>query len=340
MQILKKLLVGLLALVALLVVIGFFLPSTAHLERSTVISAPQSTVFALVNGYARFNEWSPWAGMDPQTKYTYEGPAQGVGAKQAWESDHQDVGSGSQVIQVSTPYSRVESELDFGPQGTAQAFFDLSAEGDDTKVVWGFDSSFGYNLIFRYFGLMMDGMLGPQYEQGLAGLKELAESLPQADWSDLVVETTEVEPVSIAYVSGTSSQDAADIGQAFAAAYAQVGGFMAQHGLASAAQPLVINTSWDEGGYTFDAGIPVASAPEGEIPEDSPVKMGSTFGGKVLKVVHTGAYGNLPSTYEKIEAYMAAHGLEKADRPWEQWISDPGETPEEELITHIYFPLE
>jgi hypothetical protein len=132
MQILKKLLVGLLALLALLVIIGFILPSTIHLERSTVISAPQSTVFALVNGYARFNEWSPWAKIDPQTTYTYGGPAQGVGAKQAWESENDEVGVGSQVITSSEPYSRVESELDFGSQGTAQSFFELSAEGDAT----------------------------------------------------------------------------------------------------------------------------------------------------------------------------------------------------------------
>jgi len=340
MKILKMLLIGLLALVALLVIVGLFLPSTLHVERSTVISAPQSTVFALVNGYARFNEWSPWARIDPQTNYTYEGPVQGVGAKQAWESENSEVGVGSQVITASEPYRRVETELDFGSQGTAQAYFDLTAEGDATKVVWGFDTSFGYNLMFRYVGLFMDGMLGPSYEEGLAGLKKLAESLPQADWSDLEVEMTEVEPVSIAYVSGSSSQDGAEIGQAFAAAYAQVGGFMGQHGLAFAGQPLVINTSWDEAGYIFDAGIPVASAPEGEIPEDSPVKMGSTYGGKVLKVVHTGAYGKLSTTYEKIEAYLAAHGLKGVDRPWDQWISDPGETPEEELITHIYFPLE
>lgn len=339
MQILKKLLIAILVLVAALVIVGLFLPSTAHLERSTVISAPQSTVFALVNGYARFNEWSPWAGIDPETRYTHQGPAQGVGARQEWQSDHRDVGSGSQEITSSDPYNRVETALDFGPQGTAQAFFDLSPEGDDTKIVWGFDTSFGYNLIGRYFGLLFDRTLGANYEQGLANLKQLAESLPQADWSDLVVETTEVEPVTIAYVSGTSSQESADIGQAFAAAYGQVGAFIGQHGLAPAGQPISINKTWDESGYAFDAGIPIASAPEAEVPEGSTVQVTQTYGGKVLRVVHTGAYDGLPATYEKIEAYLAAHGLEATGHSWDEWVSDPGNTPEEELITHIHFPL-
>ncbi len=340
MRILKKLLVGLLALVALLAIVGLLLPSTAHVERSTVISAPRSTVFALVNGYARFNEWSPWAEIDPDTRYTRSGPAQGVGARQAWESDNNNVGSGSQQITLSEPYSRVEAALDFGPQGTAQAFFDLAPEGEVTRVVWGFDTSFGYNLIGRYFGLFFDRMLGSDYEKGLANLKRLAESLPQADWSDLKVESIEVEPVTFVYASGTSSQDSAAIGAAFAAAYGQVMAFLGEHGLAPAGQPISINKSWDEAGYAFDAGIPIASAPEAEVPEDSPVQIGETYGGTVLKVVHTGAYDGLPATYDKIEAYRAAHGLEAAGPSWDEWVSDPSETPEAELITHVYLPLE
>ena len=85
--------------------------------------------------------------------------------------------------------------------------------------------------------------------------------------------------------------------------------------------------------------MPIASAPDAEVPEDSAVKIGQTYGGKVLKVVHTGAYDGLPATYDKIEAYLAAHGLEAAGHPWDQWVSDPDDTPEDELITHIYHPL-
>ena len=75
------------------------------------------------------------------------------------------------------------------------------------------------------------------------------------------------------------------------------------------------------------------------MPEDSAVKIGATYGGKVIKAVHKGSYESLDSTYEKVEAYAACHGLELTDRSWDQWISDPGSTPEEELITHVYYPV-
>jgi effector-binding domain-containing protein len=45
-------------------------------------------------------------------------------------------------------------------------------------------------------------------------------------------------------------------------------------------------------------------------------------------------------TYEKLAAYMGAHGLREGPVSWEQYISDPGVTPSDELITHIYFLID
>ncbi len=67
--------------------------------------------------------------------------------------------------------------------------------------------------------------------------------------------------------------------------------------------------------------------------------MKSTHGGRALKTIHTGNHDALEQHYEKIEAYMAAHGFEATGPPWDVWISDPGSTPEDELVTHAFFPL-
>jgi effector-binding domain-containing protein len=45
-------------------------------------------------------------------------------------------------------------------------------------------------------------------------------------------------------------------------------------------------------------------------------------------------------TYEKLAAYMAVHGLKEGRVSWEHYISDPGQTPAAEIITHIYFLIE
>ena len=336
----KKFLLATIGLVVVLLIAGYyFLPSSVHLERETVIEAPPHTIFALVNSYARFNEWSPWAEIDPEgTEYEYSGPAQGVGAKMAWRSENNEVGVGSQEITGSTPYSEVLTALDFGDQGTAEAFYRLTPEGSGTRVVWGFDSEMGSKPIAKFFGyFLMEGMLGPQYEQGLASLKALAESLPEDDWTDIQQEIVDAKPMTIAFVSGSTSQDHAEIGEAFAQAYGQVVGFMQTHELQFAGQPLSINKAWGDT-YEFDAGIPVASTPE-SVPEDSPVQIKETYSGKAVKAVHIGAYSALEESYAKVKAYMAVYGLEENGHPWDVWISDPTQTPEDELITHIYFPM-
>jgi effector-binding domain-containing protein len=339
MRILKGILIVVLVLVALLVLIGFLLPSSVHVERSTSIDAPQSTVFALVNGFQGFNKWSPWHERDPNTQYTFEGPDFGVDAKLSWNSANPDVGVGSQRIMESEPYSKIKVSLDFGPQGVADAFYLLSREGSSTKITWGFDTEFGNDLMGRYMGLFFDSMIGPDYEKGLAGLKRYAESLPKADWSDVEIEITEVMPSTIAYASGSSTADAEEIGQALGEAYGKVTQFLRRNRIEQKGAPLSIAISYDENAYNFDAGIPIGDLPESGVRPDPNVKIGKTYSGKVVMAAHIGPYGALPKTYDKILAFIAAHGLEPGERPWDQYVSDPGDTAEEALITNIYFPV-
>ncbi|MDM3871677.1 SRPBCC family protein [Porticoccus sp. W117] len=170
-----KFLKGLLVIVLLLVVVGFVLPGSTHVERSTVINAPQTQVFAYLNDFQKFNLWSPWAKKDPNTRYQFSGPATGVGSKMSWQSDHKEVGSGSQEITASQPSDHLETFLDFGDHGTAKAHYRLSNTNGMTQITWGFDTDHGWNLLSRYFGLMMDDMVGADFEAGLANLKQVVE---------------------------------------------------------------------------------------------------------------------------------------------------------------------
>lgn len=176
MRLLKFLLGAILLLAAIVVVGGFLLPDQVHVERAIVIERSPAQVHDILNSYKRFNEWSPWAEKDPNAIYTYSGPAVGVGAKLAWVGN-QEVGSGSQEI-IASVDQRVETALDFGENGKGTAAFVLTPEGQGTRVVWAFDTDFEGNLIGRWFGLLMEKMLAPDYEQGLAKLKTLLESEP------------------------------------------------------------------------------------------------------------------------------------------------------------------
>jgi hypothetical protein len=175
MKLYKKILLGFGILFALLILISFFLPSQVHVERTAEIKAKPDTLFALINNLKSWNQWNPWNGMDPNWKLTYAGPESGVGAFYKWDSEVREVGKGSMLITVSKPSELIITQLDFGGHGTAIARFIFVPTSEGTKLTWTMDSDVGMNPVAKYFGLMMDNMVGKSYEKGLANLKGLTE---------------------------------------------------------------------------------------------------------------------------------------------------------------------
>jgi len=171
---LKKIAIGIVLVLAMLVLVGFLLPSSYHAERSTTIQAPPERVFELVNDLEKNERWSPWMEADPSMKLTYSETTVGQGAWSSWTSE--DMGSGKQTIRESVPPRRIVTDLDFMEQGTATGTWTFDPSADGTRVTWAIDGDSGGNLIGRYFGLLMDKMIGPEFERGLANLKRVAES--------------------------------------------------------------------------------------------------------------------------------------------------------------------
>lgn len=175
MKILKRI-VGVLILIAIaLIAIAYVLPRNVAVERSIAINAAPEKIFPYINTQKNGEQWSPWLSRDPEIKLTYSGPDAGVGSKMEWASDHKGVGNGSAIITKSVENQSIETALDFGSEGTADAFFTLVPEGEGTNVTWGFTTDMGMNPIGRWMGLMMDKWVGGDYEQGLTNLKALVE---------------------------------------------------------------------------------------------------------------------------------------------------------------------
>lgn len=153
---------------------GYVLPGEAVVQRQIVIAAPPEKVFVVIGNIKRFNEWSPWAELDPNMQYKFEGPETGVGQKMSWTSNNPDVGNGSQTITALEENKRTTTELDFGDMGKAVASMELAPVGGGTGVTWGFKTELK-GAMERWFGLLFDRWIGADYEKGLAKLKALVE---------------------------------------------------------------------------------------------------------------------------------------------------------------------
>lgn len=341
MRVLQGLLILILVLVVGAVAVGFMLPQRAHLERSIFVERPPATVFAVLNGYRHFAAWSPWSALDPAMQVSIEGPMHGVGARYTWSSAQESVGSGSQEILESVPYSHVRVALSFsGMDSTNHASFLLTPQGEGTRVVWTHDAEFGGNLLGRYFGLLLDRMVGPDYQRGLARLKQYVETLPAADFADLDVEVVTVQARPVATLAGRSATNPQAIAQAYADAFARISAVLARSGLKPAGPRLVVGRKWDasRGEYEFDAAIPVPPRVD-QLRADREVKLGATQAGTMLKTTHRGPYGDLSAHFQKLMAYKLAMGYADNGLPWDVYVSDPVSTPASELITETYVPV-
>jgi effector-binding domain-containing protein/uncharacterized protein YndB with AHSA1/START domain len=343
-KVLKRLLIGVGAIVLLLLLIGLLLPATARVERSTAIAAPPETIFGIVSSLRRFNEWSPWFEIDPTSKYRYSGPEQGIGARIDWSSRNPELGSGAQEIVASEPPNRVRMRIEFEDETSAHAELQLSPDESQTRVTWSFEADFGFNLFGRYFGLFLGRALGPYYEKGLANLKVVAEAEATQPESSTPVRVSEIDvpAVDIAYVEGMAGMDPDSIARALDAAYTQVSAFLKANGLEQSGTALAINRFYDESGWGFEAAIPFRgpeSAHSKAAAASGTVKVGKTYAGRVLRGVHFGPHTSLPDTYRQLEDHMAQNGLEPNGPSWEQYVGDSKQTPPEKLETHVYLPI-
>ena len=182
----KKLLLGLVALIALILIVAAFRPNEFRVKRSATLSASPIALFAHVNDHRKFAVWNPWMKLDPAVKNTYSGPEAGVGAVCSWEGNG-NVGAGTATIIESKPGELVRLRMDWRKpmEGTSTVDFTFRPQGSQTVVTW---EMYGQN---NYLGKLMslfidcDKMCGEQFEKGLVSLGEVAASTPAVNTTSL-----------------------------------------------------------------------------------------------------------------------------------------------------------
>jgi len=173
---LKKVLLGVGAVVAVFLAYVAFLPTEYHFQREVLINASPEAIFPHVNNTRKMNAWNPFVKMDADIKLGYSGPEEGVGAASSFEG--KNVGQGNSVITESVPFSIVRSNLEFIKPfaGTQTVDFKLAPQGAQTNVTW---AIFGHNNFLSRLMcvfMSMDKMMGATFEKGLADLKAVAEA--------------------------------------------------------------------------------------------------------------------------------------------------------------------
>ncbi|HTS80977.1 MAG TPA: SRPBCC family protein [Myxococcaceae bacterium] len=174
---LRKVLIGLGAVIVVLLIVIATRPSSFRVERSTRIAAPPDAVFGLVNDLHAWDRWSPWAKLDPSMKVTYGGPPAGLGATYHWTGNDK-VGEGKMLITESRPAEKVALRLEFlKPMASVnQVDFSLRPQGGGTQVSWAMGGPLDFMGKAMDLVVGMDAMIGKDFEKGLSSLRTESEA--------------------------------------------------------------------------------------------------------------------------------------------------------------------
>ena len=166
--------------IAIVLILAMTNPDRFRVERAAAIKAPPEKIFSLIDDFHQWGNWSPWEGRDPAMKRTFEGAARGKGAVYAWDGN-KNVGAGRMEILSATSPSTVMIKLDFIKpfEGHNTAEFTILPQGGatnvTTNVTWAMHGPAPFISKLMQVFMNMDGMIGKEFEAGLANLKKAAE---------------------------------------------------------------------------------------------------------------------------------------------------------------------
>lgn len=173
---LKIIAIVIVVLIAVVLGLAAMKPDTFRVQRTASIKAPPDKVFALINDFRQWGQWSPWEKLDPDLKRSFSGASSGKGAVYEW-TGNKKVGAGRMEITEPTPPNKLLIKLDFiRPfEGHNIAEFTLEPQGDSTQLTWAMHgpTPFVSKLMQVFFS--MDALIGKDFEAGLANMKAVAE---------------------------------------------------------------------------------------------------------------------------------------------------------------------
>jgi uncharacterized protein YndB with AHSA1/START domain len=158
--------------------IGFVLPGHYRVERTTFIAAKPEAVYPLVSDLKAWKRWGVWFARDPAMEISYSPFSSEIGAWSQWKSKSQ--GDGKMTISAVRPPEYFEYRMDFTDMNmVSTGTMGLKPVEGGTRVSMTMEGNLGRSPVNRWFGVFMGRLVGPDFDEGLANLKRIAEEGPR-----------------------------------------------------------------------------------------------------------------------------------------------------------------
>jgi effector-binding domain-containing protein len=312
-----------LSFVLIVVVFSWIAPVKQSIDKSISIQAPAAVVFEQVARLENFNQWSAWNQHDSTVKLDYTGTDGTVGASSHWNGDPQISGEGRITIAALEPGRSVTQNLHFikPKEGHASSSFVLNEANGLTTISWHFESETPrpWN-IFNFFS-DIEKNLGPEFEKGLAALKERIEKVTVPAGTPKAYEVKEADFPKTKYALIRQPVKWPDI-PAFYTSHISILLGEAKRQQIKPGTATGLYFTWDDKNQLTDmaAAIPL---PEGKELGSPIIRMETIEGGKAIYTDHFGPYEQTLSAWTVLRQHIAAHNLQQKGPVIEQYLTDP-----------------
>lgn len=257
------------------VVVGVIMPGSGHVERSLVVGKDMRQVYDVLDNFRRFPDYSVLGTYDPHIKYEFSGKPYGPGAEVSWTGSGSEakVGNGKLTIASAEPsFDKVDStaksakivwNFDSDWRGQDKHFtLELARQGSRdqlTRITWGYDVAYGFNLIDRYANLYIHGNPDAFIQFSLTSLQNVIAGIPNIDYSKLIpyIEQTKPTPVLLVSTSIDRKGGLVALDDATATAEKQIQDAAKKLGVNVVGPRIIFTTNYGDQTYSFDVAMPI-----------------------------------------------------------------------------------
>ena len=170
MKLLKKILIGLLIFVVLLLILAYFLPRKMEVSVTEKINAPAKYSYNILNDFKNQEKWDPWMLKDTSMTFEYGDQTMGQGAHVDYKSD--SYGSGRTTRTISKQDEQILLINESIDMGGASMSYDMTPDGEGSKLTWGFESEIGWPMNMMSF--IFKSSLKKDMKVGISNISKIA----------------------------------------------------------------------------------------------------------------------------------------------------------------------
>jgi ribosome-associated toxin RatA of RatAB toxin-antitoxin module len=176
MRLIKMFLFVILGLMVVLTIIGLLIPSSVKISRGVMIDADSVTVYNMINDVNTWKNWYPWITTDSGVLVQISPQTTGRGSFFKWTSFNKKSAGTITVTMVKPQLIGLHYDIkELNPADGGFRIMTVNTDNKQTQVQWFMEYKLKWYPWERFYGIFIDYMIGPVFDQGLQNLKTLVE---------------------------------------------------------------------------------------------------------------------------------------------------------------------